>query len=138
VCSSDLTETEFEESLAFVRAMDFAGGHVFTYSERPGTAAARMPNPVPHAVRKERNARMRAVLEEGARRYRRRFVGRTLQVLWESTTTLGPGGWTLVGMTDNYLRVRAVAPKNLWNRLTPVRLERVQGEVLEGHLLNIP
>lgn len=132
------TEAEFAESLAFVRAMDFAGGHVFTYSERPGTAAARMPNPVPHAVRKERNARMRAVLEESARRYRQRFVGRTLQVLWESTATLSPQGWTLLGMADNALRVRAVAPKDLWNRLTPVRVERIQGQVLEGRLLHIP
>ena len=132
------TEAEFEESLAFVREMAFAGGHVFTYSERPGTAAARMPNPVPHAVRKERNARMRAVLEASARRYRRRFVGQVLPVLWESTAALGPQGWTLTGMTDNYLRVRAVAPENLWNRLTPVRLERVQGEVLEGRLAVTP
>ena len=129
------TEAEFEESLAFVREMDFAGGHVFTYSERPGTAAARMPHPVPHRVRKERNARMRAVLAESAARYRRRFLGRTLTVLWEAAATLGPGGWTLTGLTDNYLRVRATAPQNLWNRLTPVTLvaEGPDG-VLEGHL----
>ena len=128
------TEEEFAESLAFVRAMGFAGGHVFTYSERPGTAAARMPNPVPHAVRKERNARMRAVLEASAARYRARFVGRTLTVLSQSTTALGPQGWTLQGLTDNYLRVRVTAPANLWNRLTPVRVQRVNGAVLEGQL----
>lgn len=125
------TEAEFAESLAFVEAMAFAGGHVFTYSERPGTAAAQMPNPVPHAVRKERNARMRAVLEASARRYRQRFLGRTLTVLWESALALGPEGWTLQGLTDNYLRVRATAPANLWNRLTPVRLTRL---LPEGHL----
>ncbi len=130
------TEAEFEESLAFVRAMDFAGGHVFTYSERPGTAAARMPHPVPHRVRKERNARMRAVLEESAARYRRRFLGRTLTVLWEAASTLGPQGWTLTGLTDNYLRVQALAPENLWNRLTPVRLLRENGhDTLIGEIL---
>ena len=128
------TEAEFAESLAFVRQMAFAGGHVFTYSERPGTAAAHMPNPVPHAVRKARNAQMRAVLEESARRYRQRFVGRTLTVLWESAAALGPQGWRLQGITDNYLRVRATAPRNLWNRLTPVRLLRVQDGLLEGQL----
>ncbi len=132
------TEAEFAESLAFVREMAFAGGHVFTYSERPGTAAARMPNPVPHAVRKARNAQMRAVLEESARRYRQRFVGQTLTVLWESAAALGPQGWTLQGITDNYLRVRATAPRNLWNRLTPVRLLRVQDGLLEGQLAAVP
>ena len=47
-------EAEFAESLAFVQAMQLAGGHVFTYSARPGTAAARMAPQVPHADRKER------------------------------------------------------------------------------------
>lgn len=130
------TEQEFEESVAFVRNMNFAGGHVFTYSERPGTAAARMPNPVPMPVRKERNERMRAVLEESAARYRQRFLGRTLTVLWEATSTLGPQGWTLTGLTDNYLRVQAVAPRDLWNELTPVRLVRENGSgVLIGELV---
>ncbi len=133
------TEQEFAESLAFVEAMDFAGGHVFTYSERPGTAAATMPNQVPHAVRKARNARMRAVLEAAATRYRHRFLGRTLTVLWESALALGPEGWTLHGLTDNYLRVRAIAPANLWNRLTPVRLTQLHPEGhLEGQLTAMP
>ncbi len=44
------SEVEFQESLAFVRQMHFAGGHVFTYSARPGTAAARLPDQVPHCL----------------------------------------------------------------------------------------
>ncbi len=130
------SEAEFAESLAFVESLPLAGGHVFTYSERPGTAAARMPNPVPHGVRKERNARMRAVLAEAAAGYRARFVGRTLTVLWERATRLDADGlWVLEGLTDNYLRVRARAPQNLWNRLTPVRLLRVAEDgVLEGEI----
>ncbi len=130
------TEAEFEESLAFVRAMGFAGGHVFTYSERPGTAAARMPHPVPHRVRKERNARMRAVLEESARAYRARFLGTVRAVLWERAIRLDSQGWRLQGLTDNYLRVEARAPRNLWNQLTPVRLEGLRDDgVFEGTIL---
>ena len=49
-------ESEFAESLAFVQAMRFAGGHVFTYSARPGTVAARQAAQVPHALRKERGS----------------------------------------------------------------------------------
>lgn len=116
------SQAEFEESLACVEALRFAGGHVFAYSERPGTAAARMPHPVPHAVRRERSARMRAALAEAARRYRQGFLGRTLPVLWESALSLVPHSWRMSGLTDNYLRVSAEAPRNLWNRLTPVRL----------------
>src|SRR5690606_5755147 len=75
------TEAEFAETLAFVRQMGFAGGHVFTYSAREGTAAARMAGQVPHALRKERNAQVRAVLNEASASYRAQFVGQELPVL---------------------------------------------------------
>ncbi len=129
------SEAEFARSLAFVRRMEFAGGHVFTYSPRPGTAAARMEGQVPLPQRKERNARMRAVLAESGARYRARFLGSTRQVLWENAVSLGPQGWTLSGLTDNYLRVRARAPRDLWNHLSAVRLTAVEGEALRGVLL---
>lgn len=116
------SEAEYAASLAFVAAMQFAGGHVFTYSARPGTVAARMPAQVPHPLRKERNAQMRAVLVESALRYQGRFLGGVLPVLWESATALGPQGWQVSGLTDNYLRVSAHAPQTCWNRITPVRL----------------
>ncbi len=116
-------EAEFAESLDFVRALGFAGGHVFTYSARPGTAAARMPDQVPHPLRKARGAQLRAALAESAQEYSARFLGAALPVLWESATALGPEGWELNGLTGNYLRVRACAPQRLWNEITPVRLE---------------
>jgi threonylcarbamoyladenosine tRNA methylthiotransferase MtaB len=125
------SEEQFAESLAFVRRMAFAGGHVFTYSPRPGTTAADMPGQVPIAIRKERNARMRGVFEEAACLYREKFLGKETQVLWESATALGPDGWKLNGLTDNYLRVYACAPERLWNQITTVRLVEVEdGKIL--------
>lgn len=132
------SEQEFAEGLAFVRAMQFAGGHVFTYSARPGTAAARMPGQVPHARRKARNAALREALSESAARYQRQFLDRILPVLWESATRLDPQGWTLSGLTDNYLRVSARAPQHLWNTITPVRLKDVQAGGILGELISGP
>jgi threonylcarbamoyladenosine tRNA methylthiotransferase MtaB len=129
------SEAEFAEGLAFVRELELAGGHVFTYSARQGTAAARMPDQVPHEVRKERNALMRAAIFESALAYQERFLGRVLPVLWESTTSLGPDVWRLSGLTDNYLRVSAHAPKQLWNRITPVKLVGLTGEGLSGQMM---
>jgi threonylcarbamoyladenosine tRNA methylthiotransferase MtaB len=128
------SDTEFEESLAFVRQMDFAGGHVFTYSARPGTAAARMPGQVKESNRKARNARLRQALSESASRYQLEFVGQVLPVLWESASGLGPQGWQMSGLTDNYLRVRTHAPLSLWNQITPVRLTAQAGEEILGVL----
>ncbi len=126
------TDAEFAECLEFVQRMDFAAGHVFTYSARPGTAAARMADQVPVAERKRRNAALRGVLAEASLRYRRRFVGAELEVLWEATDAFGPDGWHLHGLTDNYLRVTALSPERLWNQLSQVRLVELDGEGLAG------
>lgn len=132
------TEAEFEESLAFTRRMRFAGGHVFTYSARPETPAARLPGQVAHAARKERNARMQEALAESANAYQKEFLGRTLPVLWESAAVLDAQGWVLSGLTDNYLRVNAHAPRHLWNQITPVLLTGLSDNVLQGQLQQCP
>lgn len=129
------SEAEFEESLAFTRRMEFAGGHVFSYSARPGTAAARMPGKLSAAVRKNRNAQLRAVLDESALRYREQFLGQELGVLWENAASFGPQGWKVSGLTDNYLRVVSFAPRQLWNHITPVKLESISAEGLQGTLI---
>jgi threonylcarbamoyladenosine tRNA methylthiotransferase MtaB len=120
-------EAAFRASYDFVVAMEFARLHVFRYSSRPGTAAACLSNQVP---REMRNARARVMRELGARqesRFRQRFVGREMAVLWEQRQR--DGLWT--GLTDNYLRVVARAPGNLRNCLTTTRLLAVQN----GHLV---
>ena len=124
------TEDEFAESLAFVKEMNFAGGHGFSYSPRPGTGAARMKDQICPEVRKERNAIYRAVFEESAKAYRQKFIGKTLSVLWESTTQLDEHGWQMEGHTGNYLRVKAVAPAPRWNEMDQVELiENIPGMV---------
>lgn len=134
-------ESEFEESLQFIKEMQFAGGHVFTYSARPGTVAARLPAQVPQPVRKERNARLRQVLAEAARLFREGFLGAELPVLWESATALDPSGWQVSGLSDNALRVRAHVPRRLpaparvWNEITPVRLVALEGDEFIGAIV---
>jgi threonylcarbamoyladenosine tRNA methylthiotransferase MtaB len=114
--------------------MRFAGGHVFTYSARPGTVAARQAAQVPHPVRKERGARLRLVLAESAGVYQAGFLGQVLPVLWESATGLGPEGWRLSGLTDNYLRVSAWSPQPLINQIIPVHLSEVTRDRIIGKI----
>ncbi len=117
------TEEEFQETVDFVTEMDFAGAHVFTYSARPGTAAARMPHQVHNYTRKERNAVLRQITDASAARFQHRFLGQSLEVLWENASPAGDNGrWTLSGLTDNYLRVHAEYGQNLWNQITPTKL----------------
>jgi threonylcarbamoyladenosine tRNA methylthiotransferase MtaB len=126
------SETEFARSLEFVAQMEFARGHVFAFSPRPGTAAAHMPDQVPQSTRQERSARMRVVFRKSAEAFRSRFLGQTVSVLWEAASGYGPEGWQMSGLTDNYLRVTACTPENIWNRITRVRLTKVTEKGLSG------
>jgi threonylcarbamoyladenosine tRNA methylthiotransferase MtaB len=130
------TDDEFAESLEFVGEMNFAGGHVFTYSSRPGTGAAKMKGQVRPELRKERNHLLHAALEESARSYRPRFIGQTMSVLWESVSEVGEWGWQMQGLTGNYLRVNAFAPSPRWNELDRVLLNEEAGDQLKGTILN--
>ena len=115
------TDDRFAESLAFVQSQGFARVHVFPYSLRAGTPAAGMPGQVPPPVKAERARAMRAVAAASALAFRQQFVGRTMDVLWESSheTEEGPL-WN--GLTGNYLRVQTRNPANLANTLCRTRL----------------
>jgi threonylcarbamoyladenosine tRNA methylthiotransferase MtaB len=128
------TEDEFAATLAFVREMNFAGGHVFSYSPRPGTAASKMTGQTRPEVRKKRNAVLQETFREAASAYRRNFIGRRLSVLWESVSELDEWGWQMEGWTENYLRVRAAAPSPRWNEVDEVELVEESGETLRGVL----
>jgi len=126
------TDEEFAESLDFIKEMNFAGGHAFTYSARPGTGAVRLGGQVRHEVRKERNAILREVFEEGSKVYREKFIGQKVSVLWESVTEMNGQGWQMEGLTGNYLRVKALAPQPLWNQISLVELQKSDGNVIAG------
>jgi threonylcarbamoyladenosine tRNA methylthiotransferase MtaB len=126
------TDAEFAETLDFVREMDFAGGHVFTYSPRPGTVAAKMKGQIRPEVCKKRNAILREAFEESSKTYRGKFIGRRMSVLWEAVTELDEWGWRNEGWTENYLRVRAAASSPRWNEVDEVDLTEVRGETLYG------
>jgi threonylcarbamoyladenosine tRNA methylthiotransferase MtaB len=128
------SEAEFSESLDFVNHMRFSGGHVFTYSSRPGTAAARMPLQVPQNIRKERNSDMRASLAASAHEYQRKFLGSVMPVLWENAIQADQDTWMLKGLTDNYLRTETIASRNLWNQTTLVRLTSLSDGKFFGHI----
>ena len=116
------SEDEYSETLEFVEKMDFSGGHVFTYSERPGTAAAGMLNKVPHQVRKSRNAALRDLISKSSQIYAQRHIGSELKILWETSGQQSDGSWHLGGLSDNYLHVSAISKKLRWNKIDQVTL----------------
>lgn len=128
------SEEEFAQCLDFVREMHFLGGHVFSYSPRPGTPAAKMKDQVPHALARQRAAMLRAALAESALEYHRTFIGQTLPVLWEARTTETPQGWQVEGLSDNYIRVTATACEPRWNQVESVRITGASPEGCSGEI----
>ena len=131
------SEADHEEGLQFVEEMRFAHAHIFPFSPRAGTAAARFDGQVPKSVKRERSLRMHQVVARTGRLERTRFIGSTRPVLWEGSgrqLTDQPASLLWSGLTDNYLRVTAQAPSglDLGNRITPVRLDELHGETLYG------
>ena len=131
------TDEEFNQTLGFVREMEFSGGHVFSYSPRPGTGAARMKGQVKPELRKRRNRILQETLEDSAASYRQRFIGKTMPVLWESTTEYGEYGWRMEGWTGNYLRVSALAPSPRWNEVDEVALEKTSENGIMAGSINL-
>jgi threonylcarbamoyladenosine tRNA methylthiotransferase MtaB len=129
------TDTEFAETLAFIKEINFAGGHVFTYSARPGTAAARIKEQLPHEVRRDRSHILHEAFSEMGAAYRSRFIGRTLPVLWEASAELSAAGWKIEGLTGNYLRVTATAPAPRWNHMDDVKLTGVTEDGMTGEIV---
>lgn len=133
------TEADFAQTVALVQRIGFAHLHVFPYSSRPGTAAARFPDQVPMSERKRRVAILIALDREMGRAVRRSFIGQVRPVLWEAPVGAGvaaPGTapvWS--GLTDNYLRVQARSDHDLHNRILPVCLTGLTDDGLYGDLL---
>jgi threonylcarbamoyladenosine tRNA methylthiotransferase MtaB len=117
------TEAQFERTLELVESAGLTWLHVFPYSPRPGTPAARMPQ-VPGAVIKARAARLRAAGEQAARRFLAAQIGRRRDILVER------GG---IGRTAHYAPVRpdcAVEP----GAIVTVTLTGLENSILRGEI----
>ena len=119
------TEEEFAQTLAFIRRCGFARMHIFPYSIRPGTPAAKMRQ-VPKAVKEDRARRAAAAAAELRKAYLDRCVGQTYPVLFEQ-----PKEDWFFGHAPNYAEV-LVKGEGLHNQIRPVTITGTDGEFLYG------
>ena len=126
------TGAEFAETLAFVQEIGFARLHVFGYSRRPGTPAARMSGHLPQSLIDERRAALTALSGRLWRDYQTAHLGRRVEVLWESAHGATPEGFVWSGHTGSDLRVFTTSPLLLHNTVTTVRLSALTPRGLEA------
>ncbi|MGB1256183.1 MAG: tRNA (N(6)-L-threonylcarbamoyladenosine(37)-C(2))-methylthiotransferase MtaB [Thiolinea sp.] len=117
------TEEEWAETLEFVEQTGFGHIHIFTYSERDGTKAARLANPVPEPVRKQRSQTLHQLAEQLKKAWFQQQIGVTADVLWERRKEKN-GQAVYSGYTPNYCKVTHTTDLsvNLENKITPVVL----------------
>jgi len=121
------TEEEFEKTLAFIKECAFAEMHIFPYSIRTGTPAAKMEQ-VPKSVKEERAKRAAEVAEQLHQQYLSDCIGKHYDVLFEQTDSAGR--WT--GHTPNYISVAAENEEDLHNCVRRVRIAGAEGDILLG------
>lgn len=124
------SEEHFQKTCEMVKRCGFSRLHVFKYSPRRGTPAASFPGQVPADVKNERSDRLIALGDELAARYRAGFIGKTVEVLFETRA----GAGKLSGTTEHYLRVMVAAPPALLGKIARVRVTGEKEEGLEGTL----
>ena len=126
------SDDDFEQTYQLASKLQFAKAHVFRFSPRQGTAAARMKGQIRDEVKKARSERLLALNEQDMRRFREQFAGQTLEVLIE-----GVKHGRREGLTDNYLRVEleglpGPAGRDWQNTLVRARLVQVVDDGVLG------
>lgn len=116
------TEEEFEESRAFVEAVNFYETHIFKYSRREGTKAAVMENQVPEEVKTRRSKMMLELGRRRQRAYEQALIGTTQEVLVEEAVETADGIYQ-VGHTREYVKIGQKTSENLVNRIINVEIE---------------
>ncbi len=124
------TEEEFNETLEFIEECGLHSLHVFPYSKRPNTAAARMPGHLDQGLVNKRAKILRDLSTKLSRNYSGQFIGQELQVLWEDSEKQN------IGHARNYLKVEGVGDRSLFQRGVESSV-RIKGFSASGNLVGV-
>ncbi len=128
------TEFDFDASLEYVSQIGCSRLHVFSYSKRPGTAAAAMSGHMPGNIIKERTHRMIKLGKQLSLTFHKGFGGKRRNVLWEQPTGGNNRGIDWIGYTDNYIRVRTTTKADLSNRISQTWLDSSEADGMKGRI----
>lgn len=131
------TEEEFMETYNFVKEHQFSELHVFPYSKRTGTPAARMEDQVSNEVKNDRVHRLITLSDQLAKEYAAKFEGELLEMIPEERFKEDPDSGLYVGYTDNYLRVKVAATEDMIGKLVKVKIVEAGYPYNEGQFVRV-
>jgi len=118
------TEEEFKETLDFVQRIGFSHIHVFKYSKREGTIAAKMPNQIPEAIKQQRSNELISVAKKMSMDYKALFLGRIEKILFEEEEEID-GVKYQIGHNERYVKFALKSDENLINRIVQVKTDKL-------------
>ncbi|AWE06786.1 tRNA (N(6)-L-threonylcarbamoyladenosine(37)-C(2))-methylthiotransferase MtaB [Lysinibacillus sp. 2017] len=131
------TEEEFMETFNFIRDHKFSELHVFPYSQRTGTPAARMEDQIDEEIKNERVHRLITLNDQLAKEYASRFEGEVLEVIPEERFKDGEGENLYVGYTTNYLKVLFEGTEDMVGQLVKVKVTKAGYPYNEGQFVRV-
>ena len=124
------TDEDFEHTYDFLKSIKFYKMHIFKYSQRKGTVAAKMKNQVSPEKKEERSKRLLKLSSDNEKDYLNEYVGKDVKVLFEEQD-----GEFVKGHTDNYIVVEAKGSEENLNKILTVHVEQSGEEKLVGILV---
>ena len=124
------SDRDFNETLAFVKEVSFAGGHVFPYSRRNGTPASQMTGQITKEEKHKRCKELISVFDNLEEVYYKKHIGCTLTIIAE---TYEDG--FLTGHSDNYLKVRFNGSEDLLGKEIKVKINKYENKMLFGSMI---
>lgn len=123
------TKEEFEQTYAFLKKIKFYKMHIFKYSPRSGTVAARMPSQIDGNIKEERSNRLIALSNINEEMYNKQYMGKEVEVLLEDRE-----GEYIKGHTTNYMVVKVKTKNDLENTIQRVLITDIDNLGLIGKL----
>ncbi|KGA98448.1 30S ribosomal protein S12 methylthiotransferase [Alkalihalobacillus alcalophilus ATCC 27647 = CGMCC 1.3604] len=131
------TEEEFQETYDFIAKHKFSELHVFPYSKRTGTPAARMDDQVDEEVKNERVHKLIQLSDQLAKEYASHFEGDVLEMIPEEEDKDNPDSGVLIGYTDNYLKVKVNVPAEMIGKIIKIKLTKAGYPYSEGEFVRV-
>jgi threonylcarbamoyladenosine tRNA methylthiotransferase MtaB len=131
------TEEEFMETYNFINDHKFSELHVFPYSKRTGTPAARMEDQVDEEVKNDRVHRLISLSDQLAKEYASRFEGDVLEVIPEEVSNEEANSGLLMGYTDNYMKVVFSGAEDLIGKIVKVKITKAGYPYNEGQFVKV-
>lgn len=129
------TEEEFEKTIKFVEEISFSSMHIFKFSPRKGTPAAKFKGQINPQVKEARSKIISSIAKINEIKFMNSFIGKSLKVLYEQKIDKCNNCYE--GLTDNYIRVISEAAYDIKGEIINTNIKSIQGDLMKGELEKI-